>query len=273
MSLSWLYDLTISLYALSVLGYFIDFLINNRKANKIAFWLLSIVWVLQTLIFALKMKELGAFPVLSPSDGLFFYAWILVTLSVFINRLFKVDFFVFFSNLVGFIIMSINLFKPTQHGEDVLSKHLMSELLAIHITMAFLAYGAFTLSFIYSMMYLIEYYMLKRKKWGKRLIRFGSLEKIDQLAFLCNIVGVILLSLSLILGMVRAYSTIPNFHLDDPKVILSFIVIGAYSFYLYQRVGNNVYGKPLIYWNTVAFLLLLVNIFLSETLTHFHLWG
>lgn len=51
MSLSRINELTIILYAICVLLYFIDFLNNNRKAKRAAFWLLSIVWLLQTIFY------------------------------------------------------------------------------------------------------------------------------------------------------------------------------------------------------------------------------
>lgn len=44
----WIYDLTIFLYAASVLFYFNDFLQSNRKVNRLAFGLLVVVWALQT---------------------------------------------------------------------------------------------------------------------------------------------------------------------------------------------------------------------------------
>lgn len=90
-----LHELTVILYAFSVLLYFIDFLHNNRKANKVAFWLLAFVWVLQTLFLFLYMLETGRFPVLTIFEGLYFYAWVLITLSLGINRLLRVDFIVF----------------------------------------------------------------------------------------------------------------------------------------------------------------------------------
>ncbi|MFC7393731.1 cytochrome C assembly family protein [Scopulibacillus cellulosilyticus] len=272
MTLNLLYDLTICLYVLSVCGYFIDFLENNRKANRIAFWLLSIIWFLQCGIFIVKAHYTGEFPILTITDGLFFLSWILVTLSLLINRILRVDFFVFFTNLAGFILMAISLFKPKDPVRDELSKHLMSDLLVIHITIAFLAYAVFTISFILSMMYLIEYRMLKQKKWGKRLVRFGSLSQIEKWSFFCNLVGVPLLLISLVLGIIRAYTALSDFSWYDPKVISSFLVIAAYCLYLYQRLGKNVHGKPLIYWNAAGFLLVLINVFLSETLTNFHFW-
>lgn len=136
--MSWLYEFTVILYALSVLGYFIDFLQNNRKVNRGAFWLLSIVWILQTIYFIGELVRLGEFPILTLSKGLFFYAWVIVTLSLIINRFFRVDVFVFFANVLGFVIMSVYLFAPTGQT-DIVARHLMSGLLVIHVTIAFLA--------------------------------------------------------------------------------------------------------------------------------------
>ncbi|HET7628299.1 MAG TPA: cytochrome c biogenesis protein CcsA [Bacillales bacterium] len=269
----WLYEYTVILYALAVLGYFIDFLQNNRKVNRTAFWLLSIVWILQTVYFVEELLRIGEFPILTPSKGLFFYAWVLVTLSLVVNRLFRVDVFVFFVNVIGFMIMAVYLFAPSPRVSDVLTSHLMSGLLVIHVTIAFLAYGAFTLSFIFSAMYFIEHHMLKRKKWNKRMIRFGSLSQLERWSFLCNMVGVPLLLISLILGMIWASLRLRHFFWFDPKVILSFVVFLAYSAFLYQKVAKGKHGKTLVYWNTAAFLVILINYFLSETLTHFHLWS
>ncbi|MCY9448570.1 cytochrome C assembly protein, partial [Bacillus haynesii] len=80
-------EVTIVLYALTVLFYFIDFLQHNRKAGKAAFWLLSIVWILQTVYLFYFMQYTDQFPVLNNAQGLYFYAWVLVTLSLVLTKL------------------------------------------------------------------------------------------------------------------------------------------------------------------------------------------
>ncbi|MFC7371267.1 cytochrome c biogenesis protein [Fictibacillus iocasae] len=270
--MNWIYDFTVVLYALSIIGYFIDFLQNNRKANQFAFWLLSIVWLLQSVFFVMRIVEYNRFPILTPSEGLFFYAWILITFSLIMNRFFRVDFFVFFTNLLGFMLLSIHLFAPSEQVSEVLSQQLVSELLIIHVTMAFVSYGAFSLSFIFSLMYLIQHSMLKRKKWNKRLQRFGSLSQLDRLPYLLNMVGVPLLLLSLILGVIWAHLKVPDFSLLDAKVVSSFIVIAIYSTFLYQKTARGLQGKALAQWNAAAFLVVLINYFLSSAFTEFHLW-
>ncbi|WNS74484.1 cytochrome c biogenesis protein [Bacillus sp. DTU_2020_1000418_1_SI_GHA_SEK_038] len=267
-----LHEATVVLYALCVLLYFIDFLHHNRKANRIAFWLLAFVWLLQTVFLFLYMKQTGRFPVLTIFEGLYFYVWVLITLSLAFNRLLRVDFFVFFANVLGFIIMAIHTFAPVQYESHVMAQKLISELLLIHITVAILSYGAFSLSFVFSVLYLIQYDLLKRKKWGPRLLRVADLSKLDKTSYVLNVIGVPMLMISLILGVQWAYLKVPDMNWYDSKVVGSFIVIAAYSIYLYLKVGKGLAGKQLALWNIASFLIVLINFFLFGSLSSFHFW-
>ncbi len=273
MELTRIYELIVILYAVSVLLYFIDFVQNNRKANSIAFWLLSIVWILQTAFLILRMFETGRFPILTVSEGLYFYAWVLITLSLVINRLFRVDFMVFFTNVIGFLIMAIHTFAPLETYTAVQSERLVSELLIIHITMAILSYGAFSVSFVFSALYLVQYNLLKKKKWGKRLLRIEDLTKLDYMSYVLILIGVPLLLLSLILGIIWAYIKYVDFHWYDTKVLGSFLMFVAYSAYLYARLRRGIQGKAIAMWNIGLFLVLLINFFLFGSLSNFHFWG
>jgi HemX protein len=267
-----LHELTVVIYAFSVLLYFFDFLNHNRKANRIAFWLLAFVWVLQTIFLTTYMLETGRFPVLTIFEGLYFYAWILVTLSLGINRLLKVDFIVFFTNILGFIVIVIHTFAPTQYDSHVIGKQLMSELLLIHITTAILSYGAFSLSFVFSLLYLIQYDLLKRKKWGTRLLRLPDLHKLERSSYILVVIGVPMLMLSLILGLQWAILKVPGMPWYDMKIIGSFILLTAYSIFLYLRIGKNLAGRQLALWNIASFLIVLINFFLTGQLSSFHFW-
>lgn len=268
-----LHELTIILYAISVLLYFVDFLQHNRKANRTAFWLLAFVWLLQTVFLILYMIKTGRFPVLTIFEGLYFYAWVLVTLSLVINRLLRVDFIVFFTNILGFGIMAIHTFAPVQFDSTIMGQQLVSELLLIHITMAILSYGAFSLSFVFSLLYLIQYDLLKRKKWGTRLVRISDLSMLDHFSYVLNIIGVPMLILSLILGVQWAFLKVPDMKWYDSKVLGSFSVLAIYSVILYLRTRKGVSGKKLSLWNVASFLIVLINFFLFGQLSSFHFWN
>jgi HemX protein len=267
-----LHELTVVLYAFSVLLYFFDFLHHNRKANRIAFWLLAFVWVLQTVFLGIYMYKTGRFPVLTIFEGLYFYAWILVTLSIAINHLLRVDFIVFFTNILGFTVMAIHTFAPMQYSSHLMAKQLVSELLLIHITMAILSYGAFSLSFVFSSLYLLQYDLLKRKKWGSRLIRLADLDKLEKSSYILAVIGVPMLLLSLILGLQWAFLKVPGMPWYDMKIIGSFLLLIAYSILLYLHIMKNLSGRKLAIWNTAAFLIVLINFFLFGRLSSFHLW-
>ncbi|HEY9578214.1 MAG TPA: cytochrome c biogenesis protein CcsA [Pseudobacillus sp.] len=267
-----LHELMVILYALSVMLYFIDFLNQNRKANKIAFWILSIVWVLQTIFLFLYMFKTGRFPVLTLFEGLYFYAWILITLSLVINRLLRMDFTVFFTNMIGFAIMAVHTFAPVQMESQAMAEQLVSELLLIHITMAILSYAAFSLSFIFSLLYLLQYRLLKMKKWSQRLWRLGDLDKLTKFSYVSNAIGVPMLLLSLILGVIWKFIKLPDVSWYDAKIITSFILLIIYGIYLYLKVRKGLYGKSLALLNTAAFLIILINFFLVSRFSSFHFW-
>jgi HemX protein len=270
--MNWIYPITIVLYSISLFGYFIDFLQNNRKVNILAFWLLSIVWVLQTVFFVIRAVELDRVPLMTPFEGLFFYAWLVVTLSLAINWYFRVDFLVLFTNVIGFSMMTFSLFTPDGDVPESLSALLASELLIIHISFILLSYAAFTLSFALQIMYVIQHQMLKRKIWGKRLLRFGALAKLDSLSFMAVTIAWPFLLIGLILGFTWAHSQLTYVPFFDSKVISSLIVLSIYAIYIYQRVVKFIKGYNMALLGIAGFLVLLINYFLSGLYSSFHMW-
>ncbi|MBB6451935.1 HemX protein [Salirhabdus euzebyi] len=264
------YELIIFIYALTIVGYFIDFIQHNRKVNRFAFWLLSLVWLLQTFFLFSKILNKEAFPFLTIYDGLYFYAWILVTFSLIINRLFRVDFFVFFTNVVGFFLMVMHIFTRAQNTTDTRSIDFVGEMLVTHITLALISYGFFTFSFIFSLMYLLQYRLLKQKKWTRRLKRLGDLGQLDFFTFITILLGVPTLLIALILGVIWGYTSGEAFYWYDAKTVGSLIVIIVYMILLFLRVARGFQGRKLASYNVYAFLFLLVNYFLFSTLSNFH---
>jgi HemX protein len=168
--------------------------------------------------------------------------------------------------------MAIHTFAPMQYNSQIMAKQLVSELLLIHITMAILSYGAFSLSFVFSTLYLLQYDLLKRKKWGKRLLRLADLDKLEKSSYILAVIGVPMLLLSLILGLQWAFLKVPGMPWYDMKIIGSFLLLISYSILLYLRIVKNISGRNLAIWNSAAFLIVLINFFLFGRLSSFHLW-
>jgi len=267
----WVYDLMIFVYAASVILYFYDFLQSNKKVNRIAFGLLIIVWIFQTLFFHLRMKELEYLPIMTMFETLFFYSWILVTLSLFINYFYKIDLLVFLANAVGFSIVVLNMFI----GMDVktgVNEALHGDLLNIHISFAIGSYVVFFLSFLFSVLYLLQVRMLKNKKIFSNLFKkIPPLDKLDRFSYLLALIAFPILCLSLVLGSIWAYiNGIPIW--TDVKFVVSFLILIVYGIYLHRRVALGWQGRKLAILNIIGFAFIIANYLLSKWISSFHNW-
>ena len=266
-----LYELMIILYGLCIVLYFTDYLYKNMKFRRVAFWFVSIVWVLQTLFIVLFIIETKRFPILSLYEGVFFYAWLLTTLSIILHCIVRVDLPVFFINVLSFVFMTIHLFAP-QTNDQIVGDSLVSEMLLIHISFAIVSYAAFSVAFVFSLLYLILYRILKQKKLTNLWSRLPSLQQMVKWINLSTIIGIPLLLISLILGLEWAFLTLENVSVFDVKILGSFIVSIVYLIiFLLHRKGKligMVYAQVHIY----LFLLVVINFFLGSKLSNFHLW-
>ncbi len=267
----WIYDATIFLYAASVLFYFDDFLHSNRKANRVGLGLLACVWTLQTVFFVSQATVKAYFPVLTLFETLFFYSWVLVTLSLLINTFFRIDLLVFFTNVVGFVVLALSAFLPNKLSGH-LSHDVISELLLIHIAFAVFSYAAFSLSMIFSGMFMLQHRMLKQKRWSPLLRRLPSLDKLELFAYRMNMVGVPLLLLAVILGVIWGQLVLPQGFWADVKVWMSLLVLTAYSIALYKRITGAWQGRTLALWNAVSFVGVLLNFLFTDIFSNFHRW-
>ncbi|TFB24947.1 cytochrome C assembly protein [Filobacillus milosensis] len=265
-----IYELIVILYGLSLIMYFYDFVKQDRKANKMAFWLLLMVWFLQTIFLFGEIYISGTLPILSLSEGLYFYAWLILLVSIVVNYFYKVDFLVFVINVVGFIIMVIFLVSHLTNSDTTFGVQFIGEMLFSHIILAFISYTLFTLSFAFSVLYLLQFNMLKKKKWGRTIKRLGRLGQLEELSYLLMIIAAPLLFISLVLGVIWAYTANDLFYWFDPKTVGSFIVFVIYSVILYRKATKRSVGKDLAYSNTLAFSILFLNYFFFNLISNFH---
>lgn len=181
------------------------------------------------------------------------------------------DFLLFFTNVIGFTVLSVSLFVVGREFSEQMNAQIHSEWVIIHVSMAFFSYAAFTLSFILSALYLFQHSFLKRKKWGPRFRRWPNLMRLDVYAFRLNVIALPLLFLSLILGVIWAYYTLDTSILGDAKVLFSLLVILVYATYFYQRVVREWSGKKLAELNLICFAILVINYLFSVQLSEFHI--
>ncbi len=266
-----LYQIMVILYAISIMFYFVDYFYKKEIIRRTAFWLVSIVWILQTAFIVLSVLETKRFPILSLSEGIYFYAWLLVTLSIFLHCIARTDLPVFFINILGFIFMTIRLFAP--NNLNPVLKTMESEMLFIHIGFAILSYAAFSISFVFSVLYLILYHLLKKKKYTKLWSRLPSLSQMATWMNYSIIIGLPIMVISLLLGLESAFMKVEGaISFFDAKIIGSFIVLVIYVAIIMLKQRGIITGLSFAWTQVYAYFVVLINFFLGSKLSQFHIW-
>ncbi|OHX50576.1 cytochrome C assembly protein [Planococcus salinarum] len=267
-----LHEAMVILYAVSLVFYFLDYVYKEKKAARIAMSLLGVVWLLQTVFLVFYIMETKRFPILTLFEGIYFYAWLLVTVSLVLRIFYRFDFAVFLINIIGFIFMTIHTFAPVQIERSPVGESLVSELLLIHISFAILSYAAFSLSFVFSLLNILLYRLLKQKKWTKQWSSLPSLGQTEKGMSISIGVGISLLFVSLVLGLQWAYIALVEFSIFDLKIVGSFILLVVYSIILWRHRKGSLNGMSYALAHIYAFLVLLINFFLGSRLSEFHFW-
>lgn len=269
---SWMYDMIIYIYALSLLFYFFDFVERNQKLKRMGTGFLAFVWLLQTIFLFLRMGEVLHPAVFSMFDSLFLFSWMMVTLSLALNYFFRIDLLVFFLNVLGFAVSALNFFSDESVLPMIGQWEIEDELLFIHVSLAIASYVSYMIGAVFSGMYLFLHRQLKEKQWSTTMKRLPSLEKIEKYNAVSIMIGTPLLILSLALGVVWVILKSQLLLLFDPKVLNSIVILAAYGIYLVKKISRRTAGRKLALWSLASFSLVILNYLVSNFYSNFHQW-
>lgn len=106
-------------------------------------------------------------------------------------------------------------------------------MLAMHITMGILGYAAFALSFILSLIYVLQSRILRARRPGRVFWRFPPLDVLDRMSRSSVWVGLAASLVGLFLGLVWERRLSGSYSTTDPKVLFTFAIILLYALYLW----------------------------------------
>ncbi len=128
----------------------------------------------------------------------------------------------------------------------------------IHIALIFAGYAALVLSFVASLLYLVQTRNLKSKlknaTAGGFFSRLPALEVIDDIGYKSLILGFPFMTIGLVMGAVIAERSFGSMYFMHPKVMLSLLMWAVYVVLLYTRWNSGWRGRRAAYLATVAFV-------------------
>ncbi|WP_040950149.1 cytochrome c biogenesis protein CcsA [Gorillibacterium massiliense] len=267
-----LYEAILYLYALSLLFYFSDFLKRNRSAKRIGAGLLLFVWVLQSVYMLEGFTRHGFLAAIPMEETVLLFSWLLVGVSLIIDRLFRIELFVFLINVLGLAALALDMFGGRDAALEIGGWNVSGGLLLIHISLAVGSYAAFAAGAVFSGMYLYLHRRLKEKTWSSALMRLPSLEIAERYAYRSVMIGVPLLISALSLGTVWVLLQGDVAQLADAKVLASWLTLAMYLSYLYVMASSRWDGPRRSYWGIAAFGVMLISLVVSSLFSNFHQW-
>jgi ABC-type uncharacterized transport system permease subunit len=140
-------------------------------------------------------------------------------------------------------------------------------LFAFHVTLAILAYAAFALSFVLSILYLVQSRQIRRGRTGLLFSRLPPLEVLGRMNRTSVSIGLAVLALSVVLGLVRAEQVWTT--LADPKIEWAVLTLAVYGLLLWMErrgwEGPRVAKLSILGFCVVLFSYTVVNMYFSQS--------
>lgn len=105
-------------------------------------------------------------------------------------------------------------------------------LFALHVTLAILAYAAFTFSFVLSLLYLLQNRQIRRARTGLLFARLPALDVIGRMNRTSVSIGIVALAVSVLLGALWAQKVWHS--VADPKLAWAITTLLLYGFLLWM---------------------------------------
>ena len=247
--------------ALAIAGLF------RPKAGTAAPVALAAGLALQFADLHLRARALGSVPYRTLAGSMSLFGWMLAVayLMLFFRHReraigpFLIPFVILFSVAAIAVPFRGSTPRPETQGP----------VFALHVTLAILGYAAFTLSFVLSVLYLVQSRQIRRARTGLLFARLPALEAIGRMNRTAVSIGLTSLLVSVTLGAVWARRVWTS--LVDAKIVAAIFTLAVYGFLLWMDrrgwKGQRVALLSIAGFGLVLFSYTVVNFYLTRAHT------
>ena len=169
------------------------------------------------------------------------------------------------------IVIGVFLLAHLPEARPVKAPPAQGPLFAFHVTLNILAYSAFAISFVLSIIFLVQNWRLRNRKLGVVGWRFPALDVLERMTRSSVLIGCVSLGAGMTAGLIWAHRLEGQYWDGDPKVIVTVLILLIYVGYtLLSRTaawrGARASALCIFNFMFVIFSYSIVNRYLS----HFH---
>ena len=228
-------------YAAAIVPYARLFFKKTTRLARPAFFMVLAGLLFHTAALAVRWKAVGHAPMSNMYESLSFFSWAFVLFFLLAYRLLKIS-------RLGFFVLLCNLailIYAFSHDAAVkpLMPALQSNWLLLHVSACFFSYGAFAVSFVASVIYLVP---------GSK--KNFPLEQLDKVMYKSILFGFPLLTFGVGSGAIWANEAWGRYWSWDPKETWSLVTWLIYALYLHLRLMRAWSSKKLAWVAFAGFL-------------------
>jgi cytochrome c-type biogenesis protein CcsB len=213
-------------------------------------------WAAQTIALVVAAVETGRPPLGTLSNAVSVAVWVVVLLSMIIERQSGLK-------VLGAFVMPVVLvlgLKATVGPPPTLAPALGSAWIWVHIALALIGIAAFVLNFAGALMYVLQERQIRAKRPGRFYYRLPALETLDHLTYRTLALGFPFLTTGIILGAVWARTSWGSIFAPDPVAFFSVVAWIIYAGTLAGRTAGGWHGRRAAYYAIVGFAALVLTL-------------
>ena len=247
-----LFTIVMLAYFAAMILYFAFIAVKKDTVARVAVGLQIVGFVLHTAALVCRGIGAGRLPLTNQYEFATSFAWGLCLVSLIFVIRFKFPVLGAFAAPVIFLIIGYAAMQSKEVKE--LMPALRSNWLGFHVSTAIIAYGAFGVSFVLSIIFLLRD---KMKASGFLDQHIPDREKLDMISYRSVSLGLLFLTFTIITGAIWAERAWGSYWSWDPKETWSLVTWIIYAIYLHLRLRRGWRGRSAAIFCVVGFICVL----------------
>jgi cytochrome c-type biogenesis protein CcsB len=205
----------------------------------------------------------GTAPVLSMKSAISFFAWAIVGVYLIFQMRFRL---MVLGSFIAPLVAILLIVSSSMQSIDVPVRPMFRSMwLTIHVITVFIGNALFAITFVSSIMYLIQEKQIKNKTLGAMYSRLPSLATLDSINYHSLIYGFPFLTIGMIAGAIYAQHALGTYWQWDPKEVWTLITWLLYAILLHERLMVGWQGRRAAIMSIICFMVLIFT-FLGASL-------
>ena len=247
-----LFTIVMLAYFAAMILYFVFIAVKKDAVARVAVGLQIAGFILHTAALVCRGIGAGRLPLTNQYEFATSFAWGLCLVSLIFVIRFKFPVLGAFAAPVIFLIIGYAAMQSKDVKE--LMPALRSNWLGFHVSTAIIAYGAFGVSFVLSIIFLLRDRM---KASGFLDQHIPDKEKLDMISYRSVSLGLLFLTFTIITGAIWAERAWGSYWSWDPKETWSLVTWIIYAAYLHLRLRKGWRGRSAAIFAVVGFICVL----------------